>query len=77
MPFRTIISYGRWFKSVVRRIREDIYSQQYLQAWWAHGVSISLLALIRRGEYCFLEIGPGSDIGPYSILDLRNDPLDT
>ena len=72
----SVLQYLRWLRSVLRRIRADVADQQRLQAWWAQGVSISPLALIRMGEYCTLEIGSGSTIGAYSILDLKNDPLD-
>jgi len=70
------LQYLRWLKSVLRRIRADIADQRSRQAWWAQGVSVSPLALIRMGKYCDLEIGTGSIVGAYSILDLQNDPLD-
>lgn len=71
-----MLKYLRWFKLVLRRIHADVANVQRLQAWWTQGVSISPMALIRMGEYCTLEIGTGSVIGAYSILDLQNDPLD-
>lgn len=74
--FLPLLQYLRWLKSVLRRIRVDFADQRRIQTWWAQGVSISPLALIRMGEYCTLEIGSGSNIGAYSILDLQNDPLD-
>jgi acetyltransferase-like isoleucine patch superfamily enzyme len=72
----TVAQYLRWFKSIFRRIGEDIANHRRRQEWWAQDVSISPLALIRTGKYYRLEIGPGSLIGPYTILDLQNDPLD-
>ena len=72
----TIVQYVGWLRSVFRRIREDISAQRLWREWWARGVSISPMALIRTGKHYCLEIGPGSLIGPYTILDLQNDPLD-
>jgi acetyltransferase-like isoleucine patch superfamily enzyme len=72
----SVAQYLRWLKAALRKIREDAANLQLRQAWWAKGVSISPLALIRMGKYYDLEIGAGSIIGPYSILDLQNDPLD-
>ena len=74
---RPIVAYLRWLKSIPRRVREDANQHLYRQAWWAKGVSISPLAIIRMGQYYCLEIGAGSNIGAYTILDLQNDPLDT
>jgi len=71
-----VMRYLRWLKSSVRRMREDFVNFDRRQDWWAQGVSISPLALIRTGTYSHLEIGRNSVIGPYTILDLQNDPLD-
>jgi acetyltransferase-like isoleucine patch superfamily enzyme len=48
-----------------------------LQDWWAMGVAVAPTVTIRRGKNCVLEIGAGSIIGAYTILDLREDPLST
>lgn len=72
----SMLQYLHWFKSVLRRIQADVADQQRNRAWWAQGVSISPLALVRMGKYATLEIGAGSVVGAYSILDLQNDPLD-
>ena len=71
-----MMRYLRWLKSSARRMREDFTNFNRRQDWWAQGVSISPLALIRTGTYSHLEIGRNSVIGPYTILDLQNDPLD-
>jgi acetyltransferase-like isoleucine patch superfamily enzyme len=68
--------YLRWLKSSARRMREDFTNFNRRQDWWAQSVSISPFALIRTGTYSHLEIGRNSVIGPYTILDLQNDPLD-
>jgi acetyltransferase-like isoleucine patch superfamily enzyme len=73
----TAVQYLRWLKSVYRRLAQDIANDRRLQTWWAQGVSISPSAIIRLGEGACLEIGPGSIIGPYTVLDLLNDPLAT
>lgn len=52
-------------------MRSDIYRQQ----WWAKGVSIAPSAIIRLGNQSCFEMGEGSMVGPYTILDLQNDPL--
>jgi acetyltransferase-like isoleucine patch superfamily enzyme len=62
---------------VYRRVQEDIAIQTRVQAWWARGVSISPLALIIEGRNSCLEIGEGSIVGPYTVLDLQNDQLAT
>jgi acetyltransferase-like isoleucine patch superfamily enzyme len=71
-----VMQYLRWCKSIARRLREDFASYNLRRDWWAQGVSISPLALIRTGKYSRLEIGGNSVIGAYTILDLQNDPLD-
>jgi acetyltransferase-like isoleucine patch superfamily enzyme len=55
-----------WRDSLENRLRQD---------WWARGVSISPQATIRLGKYADLEIGAGSMIGPYSLLDLQDNPF--
>lgn len=69
----SVIQYLRWLKSIYRRLREDANNQLRVQSWWARGVSISPSALILEGENSRLEIGQGSIIGPYTVLDLQND----
>ncbi len=71
----TIIQYLRWLKSAYRRLLKDADHSLYLQTWWSKGVSIAPTAIIRLGRYSRLEIGPGSLIGDYSLIDLQNDPL--
>ncbi len=71
-----VLQHLRWFKSAQRRVHADFADHRGRQAWWARGVSISPRAFIRTGTYGSLEIGAGSLIGAYSILDLQNDPLD-
>jgi acetyltransferase-like isoleucine patch superfamily enzyme len=75
-PSSSVLQYLRWCKSLMRRLREDFANYKRAQGWWAQGVSISPLALIRTGKYSQLEIGRNSVIGAYTILDLQNDPLD-
>lgn len=70
-----IMQYLRWLKHLSRRLRIDIADEFDRQRWWAQGVSISRTAIIRAGDHSVLEIGAGSLIGDYTILDLQNDPL--
>jgi acetyltransferase-like isoleucine patch superfamily enzyme len=70
----SVVPYLRWLKSVYRRLQKDVATQIRVQTWWARGVSISPLALITEGKNSCLEIGEGSIIGAYTVLDLQNDP---
>lgn len=44
--------------------------------WLARGVALDPLAIVRLGPGSWLEIGEGSSIGPYTLLDLLGDPAD-
>jgi acetyltransferase-like isoleucine patch superfamily enzyme len=55
-------------------VQEDLTTQIRIQNWWSRGVSISPLTIIVQGKNSSLEIGTGSIIGPYTILDLQSDP---
>lgn len=70
----TIVQYLRWITALYRRLQADIANDRRRQTWWAQGVSISPQAIIKSSDHCRLEIGQGSIIGPYTILDLSNDP---
>jgi acetyltransferase-like isoleucine patch superfamily enzyme len=70
----SLVHYLNWLKSVYRRLQVDATNQRRVQTWWTRGVSISPLAVIVEGKNSCLEIGEGSIIGPYTILDLQNDP---
>lgn len=72
-----MIAYLRWLKSVFRRVHQDMKNDLGRQAWWAQGVSISPKAIINMDQSSILEIGPGSIVGPYTMLDLFSDPLAT
>lgn len=69
------LRYLRWLKSLARRLRTDVAADLYRQAWWAHGVSVAPTAIIRLGANAVLEIGEGSLIGDYTVLNLLPDPL--
>jgi carbonic anhydrase/acetyltransferase-like protein (isoleucine patch superfamily) len=45
-----------------------------VQAWRSRGVAISERALIVTGSCYDLQIGDGSSIGAYTLIDLGNDP---
>jgi acetyltransferase-like isoleucine patch superfamily enzyme len=70
-----MIPYLRWLKSLLRRGSADLANDLRRQQWWAQGVSVSPLAIINVDQRSALEIGPGSMIGPYTVLDLLSDPL--
>lgn len=57
------------------RLKADLKADQCRQSWWAQGVSISSKAIINMDHNSILEIGPGSIVGPYTVLDLFSDPL--
>jgi len=52
----------------------QLQHQYRIQEWRRKGVEISNSAIINLGSYALLEIGPGSSVGAYTILDLTNDP---
>lgn len=70
-----MISYLRWLKSLLRRLRQDLNADLRRQRWWAQGVSLSPLAIVSLDRLSVLEIEPGASIGPYTVLDLSSDPL--
>lgn len=70
-----IIPYLRWLKSLLRRTRDDLNRDLWRQEWWSQGVSIDPTAIVRLGRNASLEIGSGTMIGAYTIIDLLNDPL--
>lgn len=72
-----VVSYLRWLKGRYRRLAEDLANDRARQEWWAQGVSVAPTAIIRLGPDAVLEIGEGSMIGPYTLLDLLQDPLAT
>jgi acetyltransferase-like isoleucine patch superfamily enzyme len=72
-----MIHYLRWLKSLCRRLRQDLANDLRRQRWWAQGVSISPLAILRTDLHSMLQIGFGSILGPYTMLDLTSDPLAT
>jgi len=66
-------NYLRWFYSILRRARSDLDFTIMRQYWWAHGVSIASTAMLRMDDRSVLDMGEGTVIGPYSILDLQTD----
>lgn len=71
------------FKEYLRALRglQKYFVEQWnglkrQQVWNRYGVEISPQAIIRTTHDSVLKIGSGSIIGPYSILDLLDDPLD-
>lgn len=67
--------YFRWLRSVFHSMGQDIENDLRRQAWWAQGVSISPKAIINTDPSSILEIGSGSLVGPYTVLDLLSDRL--
>lgn len=47
------------------------------QAWWEQGVILDRRTLVFIDRDATLRIGSGSIIGPYTILHLQNDPLNS
>lgn len=65
---------ARWIYSLRHRLRADFEADHRRQLWAASGVSVAPSALVRSDTRSMLEIGEGSMIGPYTILDLLSDP---
>lgn len=63
-----------WVCSVGRRAVADFRHQRMRRAWWRAGVAIAPTAIIRQGIGAVLEIGAGSLVGDYTLLDLEVDP---
>lgn len=70
-----MMRYLRWLKSVLQRLHQDMALDLRRQQWWAQGVSVSPLVIINMDRLSILQIGRGSLIGPYTVLDLLSDPL--
>jgi acetyltransferase-like isoleucine patch superfamily enzyme len=64
----------RVLKAFWRHAREFTRRQVRIQQWRKRGVLISDPVLIETGPNARLEIGEGSSIGPYTLIDLRVDP---
>ncbi len=64
---------------VVRALQQElaahVQSVRRQKAWQARGVEVAPSVLIRLSPGAVLDIGAGSVIGPYSILDLQSDPV--
>ena len=67
--------YTSWIKSILSRLQNDFTWHRQRRQWWQQGVSIAPTAVIRVEACSVLEIGEGSLIADYSILDLLGDPL--
>ncbi len=66
------------FIKLIRAIQQE-QSQHWntlrlQQQWRAQGVEIASTAMLRLDSRALLEIGAGTVIGPYSIIDLLSDP---
>lgn len=60
---------------VVRRaLRESLAAQRQTDEWRRHHVNVSEKAIIRLAPGSRLLIGVGSTIGPFTVLDLTDDP---
>jgi acetyltransferase-like isoleucine patch superfamily enzyme len=67
------IRHVRWIRSMIHRARADHDFSIARQSWLANGVSIAPTAILRFDDYSVLDIGEGTTIGPYCILDLQSD----
>lgn len=70
-----LIRWLRLLREAQRELGRWLARLQVQQAWRQRGVEIAATALVRVGPHAMLEIGRGTTIGPYSILDLLDDPL--
>src|SRR4051812_33452548 len=61
-------------RSIVRHSEHQVRHHVAIQKWRSLGVGVSDLALIATSQNSCLEIGQGSSVGAYSLLDLGNDP---
>lgn len=70
-----LIAALRIARAMQRELAEHGHALRRKHSWEKRGVGIDPRAIIRVGSGSALEIGPGTVIGPYSIVDLLNDPL--
>jgi len=65
---------ARVMKALTMRFLQAVHHELLVQDWRAKGVEISDRTIVVRGSGSRLEIGVGSSVGPYTILDLTSDP---
>lgn len=68
----------RWLKllrALQQQQSQHLRSLLLQQQWRERGVEISSSAMVHLERSSILEIGPGTVIGPYSIIDLLGDPV--
>ncbi len=70
-----LLEYLRLARAVQQSLADQWHAYERRLAWQRHGVEISPLALVRLAPDSVLEIAQGSVVGPYTILDLLNDPV--
>lgn len=64
----------RLLRAWLRTQSADIAAWRLHYQWQARGVALDPKAILRLGPGSVLEIGEGSAIGPYTLLDLLGDP---
>lgn len=70
-----MLTWLRAIRAMEQELQEHFRAVLRQKNWQAQGVEIAPSALVRLGRNSILEIAPGTVIGPYSILDLQEDPL--
>ncbi|MCA1554303.1 MAG: acyltransferase [Chloroflexi bacterium] len=69
------INWLRIAREMQRETSRKINQLQLQQTWRQRGVMIAETAMLRLGPDSTLEMGRGTTVGAYSILDLLDDPL--
>lgn len=59
---------------IAAQFRHMLRQRRLVEEWQRRGVEVSERAIIRLGSTSRIEIGEGSSIAEYSVLDLTNDP---
>ena len=69
-----VLAVARSLKAIWNQERQRFARTVTADRWRQRGVEISAQAMLTLGEHSHLEIGRGSRIGAYTILDLGDDP---
>lgn len=73
-PLSSLLSTARLLRALQRTMVEHVQALRRQQLWQEKGVEIAPTALVRIAPGAKLEIGAGTVIGPYSVVDLLADP---
>ena len=71
-----MITYLQYLYNLRSVLAKNFRQYQLVRSWQQKGVGIDTTVMIRLATNSFIDIGEGTTIGAYTILDLLNDPQD-